>query len=270
DAVQSLHVGSAWELHTKVGPLIRPPSGDLENALKVLEPGEAWAVMPRPSENNPNLWSPGVKWGVQRGSYTHRTEFFGPVLGVMRFEKLAEAIAHVNETGYGLTSGLESLDDREQQIWQADIRAGNLYVNRPTTGAIVLRQPFGGMGKSSFGPGLKAGGPNYVAQFMRFVDQPLVTEPPEPLGNEQLMSLGQQLRELCEGTAVANSHRSDRGSRRETARRRRPVRAAAANGAANQMAAPEEITRLLAALASYDRQARDEFGDAHDHFHLLG
>src|SRR5262249_10523872 len=125
DAVQSLHVGSAWELHTKVGPLIRPPSGDLENALKVLEPGEAWAVMPRPSENNPNLWSPGVKWGVQRGSYTHRTEFFGPVLGVMRFEKLAEAIAHVNETGYGLTSGLESLDDREQQIWQADIRAGN-------------------------------------------------------------------------------------------------------------------------------------------------
>ena len=55
--------------------------------------------------------------------------------------------------------------------WQAGIRAGNLYINRPTTGAIVLRQPFGGMGKSCFGPGLKAGGPNYVAQFMAFADR---------------------------------------------------------------------------------------------------
>jgi RHH-type proline utilization regulon transcriptional repressor/proline dehydrogenase/delta 1-pyrroline-5-carboxylate dehydrogenase len=105
---------------------------------------------------------------VQPGSYTHLTEFFGPVLGVMRYETLAEAIAFVNQTGYGLTSGLESLDDREQDTWKAGIRAGNLYINRPTTGAIVLRQPFGGMGKSCFGPGMKAGGPNYVAQFMRF------------------------------------------------------------------------------------------------------
>ncbi len=93
DAVESIPVGSAWELKNRMGPLIRPPSGDLENALKVLEPGEAWAVMPRRLEDNPNLWSPGVKWGVQPGSYTHTTEFFGPVLGVMRFEKLGEAIA---------------------------------------------------------------------------------------------------------------------------------------------------------------------------------
>ena len=46
--------------------------------------------------------------------------------------------------------------------------AGNLYINRVTTGAVVLRQPFGGMGKSAFGPGIKAGGPNYVAQLMDF------------------------------------------------------------------------------------------------------
>ena len=64
DAVNSLCVGSAWNLETKMGPLIRPPSGDLENALKVLEPGESWAVLPRRLENNPNLWSPGVKYGV--------------------------------------------------------------------------------------------------------------------------------------------------------------------------------------------------------------
>ena len=166
DAVNSLCVGSAWRLETKMGPLIRPPSGDLENALKVLEPGESWAVLPRRLENNPNLWSPGVKYGVQPGSYTHMTEFFGPVLGVMRFEKLDQAIEMVNQTGYGLTSGLQSLDDREQEQWQAGVRAGNLYINRTTVGAIVLRQPFGGMGKSVFGPGMKAGGPNYVALLM--------------------------------------------------------------------------------------------------------
>lgn len=171
EAAESLTVGPAWELTTKIGPLIRPPSGDLENALLTLEAGESWALMPRKLENNPCLWSPGIKWGVQRGSYTHLTEFFGPVLGVMRYERLHEAIAMVNQTGYGLTSGLESLDDREQAEWKAGIRAGNLYINRSTVGAIVLRQPFGGMGKSAFGPGLKAGGPNYVAQFMNFKEQ---------------------------------------------------------------------------------------------------
>ena len=85
DAVESLQVGSAWDLPTKIGPLIRPPSGVLEKGLKELEPGEEWAVMPRLHvDGNPNLVSPGVKWGVRPGSFTHLTELFGPVLGVMR------------------------------------------------------------------------------------------------------------------------------------------------------------------------------------------
>jgi RHH-type proline utilization regulon transcriptional repressor/proline dehydrogenase/delta 1-pyrroline-5-carboxylate dehydrogenase len=165
-----MKVGSAWNLDTKMGPLIRPPSGDLETALKVLEPGEEWALMPQQVPGNPNLWTPGIKYGVQPGNYTHMTEFFGPVLGVMRFEKLTEAVARVNQTGYGLTSGLESLDEREWDYWQNHVHAGNLYINRVTTGAVVLRQPFGGLGKSAFGPGLKAGGPSYVAQLMEFED----------------------------------------------------------------------------------------------------
>ena len=177
DAARSIRVGSAWRLESRLGPLIRPPSGELETALKTLEPGESWALLPRQVEGNPRLWTPGIKWGVQPGSVTHRVEFFGPVLGVMRFESLDEAIDLVNQTGYGLTSGLESLDDREQETWKAGIRAGNLYINRPTTGAVVLRQPFGGMGKSCFGPGMKAGGPNYVAQFMRFTARPAQASP---------------------------------------------------------------------------------------------
>ena len=172
EAVESMKIGSAWNLDTKMGPLIRPPNGDLETALKVLEPGEEWALMPQPIEGNPCLWTPGIKYGVRPGSFTHLTEFFGPVLAVMRFTTLREAVALVNQTGFGLTSGLESLDDREWDYWKQNIHAGNLYINRATTGAMVLRQPFGGMGKSVFGAGMKAGGPNYVAQLMDFTDAP--------------------------------------------------------------------------------------------------
>ena len=172
DAVTSLRVGSAWDLSSKIGPLIRPPSGDLLRGLKELERGEKWLVMPTQLGDNPCLYTPGVKWNVQPGSFTHCTELFGPVLGVMGFDKLEEAIQIVNATGYGLTSGLESLDDREQQVWKSKIRAGNLYINRSTTGAIVLRQPFGGLGKSVFGPGTKAGGPNYVTILHRWESMP--------------------------------------------------------------------------------------------------
>ena len=67
DAVRSLEVGSAWDLHTSMGPLIRAPSGALETGLKELEPGESWAVMPRRLEDNPCLYSPGIKWDVRPG-----------------------------------------------------------------------------------------------------------------------------------------------------------------------------------------------------------
>ncbi|MFU7560886.1 bifunctional proline dehydrogenase/L-glutamate gamma-semialdehyde dehydrogenase [Roseiconus sp. JC912] len=166
DAAKSLTVGSAWKLDSKLGPLIRPPSGELEQGIKELESGEEWLVRPRLVDENPQLYTPGIKWNVRPGSFTHSTELFGPVLGVMKYSKLEQAIEWVASTGYGLTSGLESLDDREQQLWRESIPAGNLYINRPTTGAIVLRQPFGGIGKSAYGPGAKAGGPHYVLPLM--------------------------------------------------------------------------------------------------------
>ncbi len=170
DAARSISTGSAWDFHNKMGPLIRPPQGDLKKALTELEPGESWALRPQNVDGNPFMWTPGIKWGVRPHSYTHLTEFFGPLLGVMRADDLEHAIELVNQTGYGLTSGLESLDPRETDYWQERIKAGNLYINRGTTGAVTLRQPFGGMGKSALGAGMKAGGPKYVAQFMEFED----------------------------------------------------------------------------------------------------
>lgn len=237
DAVESLRVGSAWELSTKLGPLIRPVSGDLERSLKELEAGESWAVMPQMNiNNNPCLVSPGVKWGVQPHSYTHCTEFFGPSLAVMSARNLHEAIDLVNATGFGLTSGLESLDDREQLLWQEGIRAGNLYINRPTTGAVVLRQPFGGMGKSAIGPGIKAGGPNYVAQLMNFStkNSDQKSKEPKPTGSDK------GLDNFC---YALRQH---------------------------EEVSTDEVEAVVAAIRSYEHWMATEFVPTHDHFRLVG
>ncbi|MEZ4863654.1 MAG: bifunctional proline dehydrogenase/L-glutamate gamma-semialdehyde dehydrogenase [Caldilineaceae bacterium] len=171
DAAASLRVGSAWELASVVTPVIRPPSGPLLRAQSTLEPGESWLLEPHMVDENPNLWSPGIKLGVKPGSFYHRTECFGPVLGLMRAADLTEAMRLVNSSEFGLTSGLHSLDDREIAQWREKIEVGNAYINRGTTGAIVRRQPFGGWKRSAFGSGAKAGGPNYVLSLGTWRDR---------------------------------------------------------------------------------------------------
>ncbi len=233
DAAASLPVGSAWDLATRMGPLIRAPEGALERGLKELEPGESWALLPRCLQNNPALWSPGIKWNVRRGSFTHTTELFGPVLAVLRAETIREAIDIANETGYGLTAGLESLDDREQVLWINSLRAGNLYVNRGTTGAVVLRQPFGGLGLSAFGPGIKAGGPHYVIPLMEIRD---AAPPPstDDLRNPHLEALRDLLR--GDGSALPAG----------------------------------DVDRTLAAIGSYALSFQEEFSCKHDPVRLVG
>lgn len=162
DAVESLRAGDPATATTQMGPLVEPARGKLLGALTRLGAGESWLVEPEQLDEEGRLWSPGVRVGVTRGSEFHRIEYFGPVLGVMRAGTLEEAIAIVNEVDYGLTSGLHSLDSAEIDLWLRSIQAGNLYVNRGITGAIVRRQPFGGWKKSAVGAGAKAGGPNYL------------------------------------------------------------------------------------------------------------
>ena len=166
DAAASLKVGSQWDLSSKMTPLMNPPNEELHRGLTTLEPGESWLLKPKPDPHNPHLWTPGIKLGVKRGGFTQKTELFGPVLGLLRAENLDQAIHIANSTLYGLTSGIHSLDKREQQKWQRLIIAGNCYINRSITGAIVRRQAFGGTKNSCFGHGSKAGGPNYLTQFM--------------------------------------------------------------------------------------------------------
>ncbi|MBT2500926.1 proline dehydrogenase family protein [Curtobacterium sp. ISL-83] len=162
DAVSSLTVGLPSDPTTQMGPVIEPAAGKLLEGLTSLGAGESWAVQPRKLDETGQLWTPGVRDGVRRGSAFHRTEYFGPILGIMTADSLDEAIDIVNEVDYGLTSGLHSLDVGEIDRWLGRIQAGNLYVNRGITGAIVRRQPFGGWKKSAVGAGTKAGGLNYL------------------------------------------------------------------------------------------------------------
>lgn len=166
DAAASWLVGPTTNLSTRMGPLIRSPGQDLLQGLTTLEVGESWLLKPKQNVSNPLLWSPGIKLGVTPGSFTFKTELFGPVLSVVRADDLKQAIEYANATSYGLTSGIHSLDKREIDQWRQSIVAGNLYINRSITGAVVYRQPFGGCKDSSFGPGIKAGGPNYLINLM--------------------------------------------------------------------------------------------------------
>ncbi|MGX9296554.1 proline dehydrogenase family protein [Tsukamurella paurometabola] len=177
DAVRTLVVGEGHDLATTVGPLIEPASGKLLRGLTEPAPGERWLVEPRRLDEAGRLWSPGVLDGVAEGSWFHTTELFGPVLGIMRAATLDDALRLQNSTGYGLTAGLHSLDPDEITHWREKVEAGNLYINRHMTGAIVQRQSFGGWKRSSIGPGAKAGGPNYVAQFGCWAD---IAVPPAP------------------------------------------------------------------------------------------
>jgi RHH-type proline utilization regulon transcriptional repressor/proline dehydrogenase/delta 1-pyrroline-5-carboxylate dehydrogenase len=98
-------------------------------------------------------------------------EIFGPVLTVMRATSLDHAIALANDSAYALTAGVYSRSPAAIRRASEELRAGNVYVNRHITGAIVGRQPFGGYGLS--GVGSKAGGPDYLLQF---ADPRVVTE----------------------------------------------------------------------------------------------
>ena len=169
DCASSLKVGGVWNAGNIVGPMITNKNEKLERAFQ-LEPGERWLIAPEFVDEKHYILRPTIKVDVKPGSFTFRTELFAPLLAVAPYDTLEEAVELVNGLDYGLTSGLQSLDEQEQLYWKNHILAGNLYINRGITGAIVNRQPFGGMKLSAFGPGLKAGGPNYVAQFMIITD----------------------------------------------------------------------------------------------------
>ena len=195
DAIASLTVGHPTNPAAQMGPIIEHATGKLHEGLTVLGPGERWVLEPRPLDDSGRLWSPGLRDGVRRGSPFHRIEYFGPILGIMTADSLADAIDIVNDVDYGLTSGIHSLDPDEISTWLDHVAAGNLYVNRSITGAIVRRQPFGGWKRSAIGPGAKAGGSNHLLTLGSW--QPAPAEhgapPTNPAVRELLERVGRHL-----------------------------------------------------------------------------
>jgi RHH-type proline utilization regulon transcriptional repressor/proline dehydrogenase/delta 1-pyrroline-5-carboxylate dehydrogenase len=98
---------------------------------------------------------------------THRLaneEVFGPVLAVMKARDFAHALEIANQSSYALTGGIFSRSPAHIEQARQEFRVGNLYINRGITGAVVERQPFGGLKLS--GIGSKAGGADYLLQFL--------------------------------------------------------------------------------------------------------
>jgi RHH-type transcriptional regulator, proline utilization regulon repressor / proline dehydrogenase / delta 1-pyrroline-5-carboxylate dehydrogenase len=91
-------------------------------------------------------------------------EIFGPVLAVFKAKDFDEALRLANGTSYALTAGVFSRSPENLRKSRRELVAGNVYLNRGITGAMVHRQPFGGFKMS--GIGSKAGGPDYLLQFM--------------------------------------------------------------------------------------------------------
>lgn len=191
DAAASLTVGPPWRYDSIVTPTVIPPGEELQRGLTRLDPGEEWLLEPKMVDDNPQLWSPGIRLGVTPESWYRRTECFGPVLGLVRADNLDHAIRIQNDSSFGLTGGIHSLDPAEIALWRDRAEVGNAYINRPITGAIVRRQPFGGWKNSSFGPGAKAGGPNYCALFgtWRNAGTPTLAAPAGPAAKELLEKL---------------------------------------------------------------------------------
>ncbi len=179
DAVTSIRTGSVWDGGNVVGPMITNNNEKLLHAIDNLEDGEWWLVKPEFVDERKNILKPCVKWGVKPDSYTFKNELFAPLLAVVCIDNLKEGIMLLNSSEYGLTSGLQSLDEEEIKLWKSTIEAGNLYINRGITGAIVNRQPFGGMKLSAFGGGIKAGSRNYVSCFTEIeetADAPVISK----------------------------------------------------------------------------------------------
>ncbi|OBQ57382.1 bifunctional proline dehydrogenase/L-glutamate gamma-semialdehyde dehydrogenase [Tamlana sp. s12] len=162
DATKSKTFGNPWDYATEIGPLAVQLSEKLKHVIRNT-PDDQWLVKPKLNGNH--MLTPGVIWNVTTDDYPFQNELFGPILSVLKAKDLKEAVEIANSVDYGLTAGLESLDHNEIEYWNEHIEAGNKYVNRSTTGAIVQRQPFGGIKASCFGFGMKAGGINYVLQF---------------------------------------------------------------------------------------------------------
>jgi RHH-type proline utilization regulon transcriptional repressor/proline dehydrogenase/delta 1-pyrroline-5-carboxylate dehydrogenase len=164
EAVKSLNVGDAKNPSTKVGPVIDAIAQ--ARILEYIEKGKqdgTLAIQVAIPENG-YFVPPTVFIDISENATIAQEEIFGPVLAVIKADNFDHALSIANGTDYALTGGLYSRTPAHIDRVYKEFEVGNLYINRGITGAIVARQPFGGFKLS--GVGSKAGGPDYLLQFL--------------------------------------------------------------------------------------------------------
>jgi RHH-type transcriptional regulator, proline utilization regulon repressor / proline dehydrogenase / delta 1-pyrroline-5-carboxylate dehydrogenase len=164
---RDLTVGPAADPDTVVGPLIDADARGRLNRYEQIAAAEGQVVLSVDVGHlagHGHFVGPSIVAGVSPRSRVAQEEIFGPLLAVLKARNLDEAIAIANDTDYALTGGLYSRSPANIEKVKQGFRVGNLYINRPLTGALVGRQPFGGFRLS--GIGTKAGGHDYLHEFM--------------------------------------------------------------------------------------------------------
>lgn len=167
EATKSLKIGPAEDPSCKVGPVIDDESR--RRILAAIDKGKQEARLAYAGElgflsSEGTYVAPHIFADVPPTAAIAQEEIFGPVLAVLKAANLDEALRIANGTAYALTGGVYSRSPDNIRRVNREFRVGNLYINRKITGALVSRQPFGGFKMS--GVGSKAGGPDYLLQFM--------------------------------------------------------------------------------------------------------
>jgi len=171
-ASRVIPVGHATEMSTVTGPVIDADAYERFGTYRELADKEGDVVLARDDVPDGGWYAgPTLMLTDNPRCRTATEEIFGPLAVVMRADDFDHALALANDSPYALTGGLFSRSPVNIRRATESFRAGNLYINRSITGALVGRQPFGGFGLS--GVGSKAGGPDYLLQF---VEPRVVTE----------------------------------------------------------------------------------------------
>ena len=164
EAARSVKIGPAEDPANFMGPVISQDARDHILGYLELARSEGRIVYSSPVPEEGYYVPLTIVADVGPEARIAQEEIFGPVLAVMRAGDFDEAIALANSTDFALTGAVFSRSPDHLERARREFRVGNLYLNRGCTGAIVGRQPFGGFKLS--GIGSKAGGPDYLLQFL--------------------------------------------------------------------------------------------------------
>ncbi|HEY2909297.1 MAG TPA: aldehyde dehydrogenase family protein, partial [Gemmataceae bacterium] len=167
EATRSLKIAQADDPACNIGPVI-----DEESRTRIkeyIEKGKKEAKLVYAGDagelaQQGTFIAPHVFADVSPNATIAQEEIFGPVLSVIKVKNLDEALKVATGVKYALTGAVYSRSPANIAEVKRRFRVGNLYINRKCTGAMVSRQPFGGFKMS--GIGTKAGGPDYLLQFV--------------------------------------------------------------------------------------------------------